>query len=124
MGERMFKYEKLDLKWLESLFIYLIVATIVGARLGHVFFYGWDYYSKHPLELYRFGTVAWRAMGVLWVFSCAYLLEPEGVETFGTLVLDRVVVQTALVAALIRTGNLMNSEIYGVPTNLPWDLFS
>ena len=49
--EKMFKHESLELKWLESLFIYMIAATIIGARLGHVFFYGWDYYSQHPIEI-------------------------------------------------------------------------
>jgi len=48
-GEKMFKHENIDLKWLESLFIYLIVATVVGASLGHVLFYGWDYYWPHPI---------------------------------------------------------------------------
>jgi phosphatidylglycerol---prolipoprotein diacylglyceryl transferase len=52
-GERMFKFENIKLEWLESLFIYLIVATIVGARLGHVIFYGWDYYSQHPAEILK-----------------------------------------------------------------------
>ena len=48
IGERMFKSEKTPQKWIDSLFFYIIIATIVGARLGHVFFYGWEYYSQHP----------------------------------------------------------------------------
>jgi prolipoprotein diacylglyceryl transferase len=121
MGERMFKYEKLDLKWLESLFIYLIVATIVGARLGHVFFYGWDYYSKHPLEIIQVwhGGLASHG-GALGIFLALIYWSRKVSKRSVLWVLDRVVVPTALVAALIRTGNLMNSEIYGVPTNLPW----
>ena len=51
--EKMFKTENVDLKWLDSLFFYMIVATIVGARLGHVIFYGWDYYSANPSEILK-----------------------------------------------------------------------
>ncbi len=120
-GERMFKNENADPKWLESLFIYLIVATIIGARLGHVLFYGWSYYSQHPMEI----LYVWQgglashggAIGIL----IALTIWSKKVSKRSILwVLDRVVVPTALVAALIRFGNLMNSEIYGIQTTLPW----
>lgn len=121
LEERMFKHENADLKWIESLFIYMIVATVVGARLGHVLFYGWDYYSQHPIEI----LYVWQgglashggALGIL----IALTIWSRKVSKRSVLwVLDRIVVPTALVAALIRFGNLMNSEIYGVQTNLPW----
>ena len=48
---KMFKFESSNTEWLDKLFIYTIVATIVGARLGHVFFYGWSYYSQHLIEI-------------------------------------------------------------------------
>ncbi len=119
--ERMFKYEKENLKWLDSLFVYLIVATVIGARLGHVFFYGWDYYSQHPGEIFMVwhGGLASHggAMGIL-VAMFLYSLFVTKRSMLWTL--DRVVVPTALVAAMIRTGNLMNSEIYGIQTDLPW----
>ncbi|HAX93075.1 MAG TPA: prolipoprotein diacylglyceryl transferase, partial [Bacteroidales bacterium] len=47
IGEKMLKSENVSTKWIDSLFFYIIIATILGARLGHVFFYGWDYYSQH-----------------------------------------------------------------------------
>ncbi|NLB25484.1 MAG: prolipoprotein diacylglyceryl transferase, partial [Bacteroidales bacterium] len=53
VGEKMFLSEKVNRKWIDTLFLYIIVATIVGARLGHVFFYGWDYYSQHPEEIIK-----------------------------------------------------------------------
>jgi phosphatidylglycerol---prolipoprotein diacylglyceryl transferase len=121
LGEKMFKWEKVNPKWLDSLFIYLIVATIVGARLGHVIFYGWDYYSKHPFEIIKtwHGGLASHggAFGILvaLIFYSKYVTKRSILWT-----LDRVVVPTALVAAMIRTGNLMNSEIYGIQTTLPW----
>ena len=44
MMERMFRHEQVNLKWLDSLFIYVVIATVLGARLGHCLFYAWDYY--------------------------------------------------------------------------------
>lgn len=119
--ERMFRFEHLELKWLESLFIYMILATIVGARLGHVIFYGWEYYSQHPLEIFQ----VWRGGlashgGTLGIFIALIFWSRKVSRRPVLWIIDRVVVPTALVAALIRTGNLMNSEIYGVQTNLPW----
>lgn len=119
--ERMFKFEKNDLKWLESLFIYMIVSTIIGARLGHVLFYGWDYYSQHPAEILKVwhGGLASHG-GALGIFIALIIWSKKVSKRSVLWVLDRVVVPTALVAALIRFGNLMNSEIYGVETSLPW----
>ena len=122
-GERMFKFEKIDIQWLESLFIYLIVATIIGARLGHVFFYGWDYYSQHPEEIIKVwhGGLASHG-GVIGIIIALILWSKKVSKRSVIWVLDRVVVPSALVAALIRTGNLMNSEIYGFQTELPWGI--
>lgn len=120
-GEKMFKFEGIDLKWLESLFIYLIVATVVGARLGHVFFYGWEYYSQHPIEIFYVWQGGLASHGGVLGIIVAMILWSRKVSKRSILwVLDRVVVPSILVAALIRLGNLMNSEIYGVQTSLPW----
>ncbi len=121
MVEKMFKYEKIDLKLLESLFMFMIIATIVGARLGHVFFYGWDYYSQHPAEILKVwhGGLASHG-GAIGIALALFYWSRKVSKRPLVWVLDRVVVPTALVAALIRFGNLMNSEIYGVETTLPW----
>jgi phosphatidylglycerol:prolipoprotein diacylglycerol transferase len=120
-GEKMFKFENIDLKWLESLFIYLIVATVVGARLGHVLFYGWDYYSQHPIEiLYVWQGGLASHGGVLGIIVAMIIFSKKVSKRNILWVLDRVVVPSVLVGALIRLGNLMNSEIYGNATNLPW----
>ena len=120
-GEKMFKHENIDLKWLESLFIYLIVATIVGARLGHVLFYGWDYYSQHPIEiLYVWQGGLASHGGVLGIIIAMFIWSKYVSKRSILWVLDRVVVPSIFVGALIRLGNLMNSEIYGMPTTLPW----
>ena len=120
-GEKMFKHENIDPKWLESLFYYLIIATIVGARLGHVLFYGWDYYSQHPIEIFYVwqGGLASHG-GVLGIIIAMFIWSKYVSKRSILWVLDRVVVPSILVGALIRLGNLMNSEIYGNPTTLPW----
>ena len=121
MMERMFRHEQVNLKWLDSLFIYVIIATVLGARLGHCLFYAWDYYSQHPLEILKVweGGLASHggAIGIIiaiWLYS-RRVTHRNMLWTF-----DRLVVPVALVAALIRTGNLMNHEIYGHVTTLPW----
>ena len=48
---KMFKHEGAPEKWLGILLIYVAVATIVGARLGHVFFYEWDVYRADPIKM-------------------------------------------------------------------------
>ena len=98
-----------------------MVGTLVGARLGHVFFYEWDYYSQHPGDILKIwegglashgGTIA----NIIALFLFSWLVSKKPASwTF-----DKIVVPTAFVAALIRLGNLMNSEIYGGFTELPW----
>lgn len=119
--ERMFRHEGAPERWLGILLAYIIVATIVGARLGHVFFYQWDYYSQHLSDIPKVwegglashgGTIA--IIIALFIFSWAVAKKPAS-WTF-----DKIVIPIALVGALIRLGNLMNSEIYGGETTLPW----
>lgn len=121
IAEKMLKSENVEEKWIDSLFFYMIIATVVGARLGHVIFYGWDYYSQNPSEILKVwhGGLASHggAMGIL----IALFIHSKLVTKRSMLwALDRVVVPTALVAFFIRSGNLMNSEIYGIETTLPW----
>lgn len=119
--EKMFKHENVDLKWLETLFIYLIVATVVGARLGHVFFYAWDYYSQHPLEILFTWQGGLASHGGVIGIILAMIIWSKKVSKRSLLwVLDRIVVPSVFVGALIRFGNLLNSEIYGIQTSMPW----
>jgi phosphatidylglycerol:prolipoprotein diacylglycerol transferase len=121
IGERMLKSENVNQKWIDSVFFYIIIATIVGARLGHVFFYGWDYYSQNPAEIFKVWHGGLSSHGGTLGILVAIIMYSKVVTKRSMLwILDRIVVPTALVAAFIRTGNLMNSEIYGVQTSLPW----
>lgn len=118
---RIFRHEGVPEKWVGSLFIYVVVATVLGARLGHVFFYQWNYYSQHLGEIFKIwegglashgGTLG--IMLAVWLYSRNVTHRPV-LWTF-----DRLVVPVGFVGALIRFGNLMNHEIYGGPTGLPW----
>lgn len=121
IGEKMLKSEGVSMKWIDSLFFYIIIATIVGARLGHVFFYGWEYYSQHPGEIFKVwhGGLASHG-GAIGILVALYIHSRLVTKRTMLWSLDRIVVPTALVGAFIRLGNLMNSEIYGIETNLPW----
>lgn len=121
MMTKMFANEKVKESWADSLFIYVIVATVIGARLGHVFFYAWDYYSQHLLEIFKIweGGLASHG-GSIGILFAVWIYSRSVTKRSMLWTLDRLAVPVALVAVLIRTGNLMNHEIYGHPTNLPW----
>lgn len=120
--ERMFKYENCPNNWVESLFIYTIIATIIGSRLGHVFFYSWDYYSQHPGEILKVweGGLASHG-GAIGILVALFLFHKRvSFKKSYLWILDHIVVPIALAAFFIRMGNLMNSEIVGSPTDVPW----
>ena len=116
--KRIFKKEGVSLDKLETLLVYVVVATIVGARLGHVFFYQWDYYSQHISEIFKIweGGLASHGAAVAIVIAiiiyCKKVLKKPGLW-----MLDRLVIAVALAGALIRMGNWFNSEIYGAMSN-------
>ena len=112
--------ERLNSEMLDQLLIYVAVGTVLGARLGHCFFYEPDYFLANPLEILKIwkGGLASHgaAIGILlslWLYIRKYKLS------FLWLI-DRIVIVVALGGAFIRLGNLFNSEIYGLPTDLPF----
>lgn len=119
--ERMFTFEKIKLEWLDSLFIYVFAGTVIGARLGHCLFYDPGYYLSHPIEMLKVweGGLASHggAIGILF----AIIIYSKRVTHKSILwTFDRLLVPVALVGTMIRLGNLMNHEIYGHATELPW----
>ena len=120
MFTRFFKLEKVPVEVLDRLTIYMAIGTIVGARVGHCFFYEPEYYLSNPWEIFAIwhGGLASHgaAVGIL---IALYFFARREKRTF-LWTIDRVVIATALAAFFIRMGNLMNSEIYGVTTDLPW----
>lgn len=118
---REYKHEGLRESWLSSQLIYVVLGTIVGARLGHVLFYDWAYYSQHPLEILMVwhGGLASHG-GVIGIIIAIFIYSKTVTHKPMLWTFDRLVVPVGLVAAMIRFGNLMNSEIYGGATTLPW----
>ena len=126
MFERFYKREGLDTKLLEPLLYALLIGTIVGARLGHCFFYEPAYYlsSEHWVEIFK----PWKgglashggAIGVM-LATWWYVHRYGRKNDFDLLwVFDRLAIAVAFAGCFIRLGNLFNSEIYGKVTDLPW----
>lgn len=127
--DRMFKREKVNDDYIGSLFMYIFLAILIGARLGHCLFYEPGYYltSAHWFEIvwpfqngrftgYEGLASHGAALGILialWLYWKKYRMNPWWF-------LDRLVIVVALGGAFIRLGNLFNSEIYGTETTLPW----
>ncbi|MBR6639755.1 MAG: prolipoprotein diacylglyceryl transferase [Muribaculaceae bacterium] len=119
--EKMFKHEGAPEKWLGSLLLWVMIGTIVGARLGHVFFYAWDYYSQHPIEiLYTWEGGLASHGGAIGVILAVLAFSKFTAKRNALWTFDKLVVAIALVGGLIRLGNLFNSEIFGHATDLPW----
>lgn len=119
--EKMWKREKLNPAWIDSLLIYTMLGTVIGARLGHCLFYAPDYYLANPLEILKVweGGLASHG-GTLGIIIAIYFYSKRVSHRSMLWTFDKLVVPTGLVAAMIRLGNLMNHEIYGHPTDLPW----
>ena len=115
------KHEGMPEKWEATLLAYLVIGTIIGSRLGHVFFYAWDYYKYHPIEILYTWEGGLSSHGGTIALIIAMILYSKFVTKKPPLwIFDRVVIPIALVGGLIRLGNLMNHEIYGHATSMPW----
>lgn len=129
--------DKLEVSKIDALFMYTFVSMLIGMRLGEVFFYSWDYYQNHLLEIvlpFRkeagssslFGLLdGWKFTGftgfashgaAIAIIIAMYLYSRKHLKKHVLYILDRVVIPIALGGAFVRLGNFMNSEIYGKPT--------
>jgi prolipoprotein diacylglyceryl transferase len=119
--KRMFDKESVPEAWLDSLLIYIVIATVVGARLGHVFFYEWDYYKDHLSEIPKVWEGGLASHGGAVAILIALFVYSKKVSKLSMFwILDRIVAPIAIAGCFIRLGNLVNHEIVGVPTDLPW----
>lgn len=119
--QRIYKNDGLPDKWLDKLFIYTVIGTIVGARLGHCLFYNPAYYLANPFEILNLRQGGLSSHGAaLGIIISTFLYDKKVSKKSIIWVFDRFVMGVAIAGALIRFGNLMNSEIYGGPTTLPW----
>lgn len=125
--KKIFENENESIEKLDSLFIWTVLATLIGARLGHVFFYDWEYYRNHLLEIilpFRFNPgfeftgyqglashgAAISIIIAMYYFSKTILNRPL------LWILDRIVIPVASGAIFVRLGNFFNSEIVGKET--------
>ncbi len=116
-----FKREGHTQEELDKLTIYMVIATVLGARLGHCLFYEPSYYLSHPIEIFKVWEGGLASHGAtVGILFALYLFAKNtpGVTYFW--ILDRIVIVVALCGCLIRLGNLFNSEIVGKETSLPW----
>ena len=135
--KRIFFNEKKSIEQLDSLFIYTVLATMLGARLGHVFFYDWAYYSNHLLEILLpirespEGSLFWFIKGyeftgftglashgaAIGIIIGMFLYVRKYPEFKVLWILDRIVIPVAIGAFCVRLGNFFNSEIVGKQTD-------
>lgn len=114
--ERMWKKEGLPPAWIDSLLIYTMLGTVIGARLGHCLFYAPEYYLANPIEIFKIweGGLASHG-GTLGIIIAIYFYSKRVSHKSMLWAFDKLVVPTGLVAAMIRLGNLMNHEITVIP---------
>lgn len=128
MGDKILSLKKKALKVCDKLTIYMVVATILGARLGHFLFYERPSdYLRSPMEILRLreGGLASHGAAIaillaLWFFTRFSKKQDPGLNWLR--LLDFISVPTALGAGFIRIGNFVNQEILGTPTDLPWSV--
>lgn len=115
-----YQREGKNIEELDTLLWYMVIATIVGARLGHTLLYDPAYYLSHPLKILAIWEGGLASHGAtLGIILALYLYRRKYGDSYFWL-LDRVSIPTALAGALIRIGNFFNSEILGIPSEQPW----
>lgn len=138
----LYKHDRCPEDWADKIFTYMVIGVIVGARVGHCWFYEWheaaslglepvkflgltfnyrNPYIEHPFELIKIWQGGLSSHGgAIGLITAAIILNKKHFHKGVVWIFDRLVIGVAVTATLIRLGNLMNSEIYGGPTDLPW----
>jgi len=119
--------DKIDVEKVDSLFIYVVVATLIGARLGHFLFYDPQFLLEKPLEVIlpvrfspKFQFVGFSGLAshgaAIGIITALYFYSKKVLKKPLLFILDRIAIPVAIGGAFIRFGNLMNSEIIGKAT--------
>ncbi|MDM1044814.1 prolipoprotein diacylglyceryl transferase [Myroides sp. 1354] len=125
--KKIYDREGLSVDKLDKLFIYTVLATLIGARLGHVFFYDWDYFKNHLLEIIlpvrfspKFEIVGFSGLAshgaAIGIIVTMYYYSKNVIQKPILWILDRVVIPVTLGGIFVRLGNFFNSEIVGHET--------
>lgn len=118
--QHIFRRENVSPRWVDVLTLYVLVGTVVGARLGHVVFYEPEMLLTDPLEVFKIwhGGLASHGATLGIPLACWLFARRHQFDTLW--VLDRIVLVVCIGGAFIRLGNFMNSEIGGYPATVPW----
>lgn len=128
VAKRIYSLENVPIERLDKLSTFLMIGILVGMRLGHCFFYDFEYYSDHIFEIFlpfKITNEGWHFTGFTGLAShggslgaiIAIILYCRKYKTPVFWVLDRIAIVTPILGVFIRFGNFMNSEIYGKPTS-------
>jgi prolipoprotein diacylglyceryl transferase len=131
--KQIYDREKVPIDKLDTLFIWTVIATLLGARLGHVFFYDWEYFRNHLSEIllpFKFENgiefTGFRGLAshgaAIAIIIATYFYAKNVVKKSMLWVLDRVVIPVASGAIFVRIGNFFNSEIVGKTTDSPFGI--
>lgn len=131
--KHIFKRENESIEKLDTLFIWTVIATLVGARLGQVFFYDWEYFRNNPSEILlpfrfepKFEFTGFRGLAshgaAISIIIAMYFYSNKIIKRPMLWVLDRVVIPVASGAVFVRIGNFFNSEIVGKETDSPFGI--
>lgn len=142
--QKLYKHENLPQSWVDKQFIYVVLGTVLGARLGHCLFYEWhlanvpfdlfgihfkyeNYYITHPWQIFNIfegGHLGFSGLashgGAVGIIIAMYYYNKKVTNKGFLWGMDRLVIGAAITGMMIRLGNLMNSEIYGNVTTMPW----
>ena len=141
---KLYTHENCPEDWKDKIFLWMTLGVIIGARIGHCWLYEW-HLSDNPIQIFAW-TIAYRnpyienpflllkiwegglsshggAFGLIfaaWLLNKRHFSKRPEYHTSLIWIFDRLVIGVCITATMIRLGNLMNSEIYGYPTDLPW----
>jgi len=131
--KNIFERENESLEKLDSLFIWIVLSTLIGARLGHVLFYDWEYFRNHLLEIFlpfrfnpNFEFTGYQGLAshgaAIAIVVAMYFYSKNIMKRPMLWILDRIVVPVASGAIFVRIGNFFNSEIVGKETDSPFGI--
>jgi phosphatidylglycerol:prolipoprotein diacylglycerol transferase len=131
--KKFFERENVSIDKLDSLFVWTVLATLVGARLGHVFFYDWEYYRNNLAEIIlpfrfnpKFEFTGYQGLAshgaAISIIIAMYFFAKKELQKPLLWILDRVVIPVASGAIFVRLGNFFNSEIVGKETTSPFGI--
>ncbi|MGA1772119.1 MAG: prolipoprotein diacylglyceryl transferase [Flavobacteriaceae bacterium] len=123
--KNLFKKENVSFEYLEPMLVYMVFSTLLGARLGHVLFYDWAYYSNHILEIFLpiketaegYKFIGFRGLAshgaVIGILTGLYLFQKKHPFKSWLWILDRLTIPVSIGGMFVRIGNFYNSEIVG-----------